>query len=187
MNEQFYENSWKIKVKVLQHPCFFISLIYKSDRSFDVRDVDSVLSTMILGSQPFKTKPNQYWANIKEIVHEVKEPLLLLCAAVVVAHLVLATFRYFPLWKIVLAICLVSVIWHWVHMYKTAWATKKSNLFKLQDVPKECRPGEMSWFQTIESFAKSTVSNTDRCQEYHKARVYIFLFTPLFLYIFGKT
>jgi len=142
---------------------------FRDETSFDVRDVDSVLSTMILGSQPFKTKPNQYWANIKEIVHEVKEPLLLLCAAVVVAHLVLATFRYFPLWKIVLAICLVSVFWHWVHMYKTAWATKKSNLFKLQDVPKECRPGEMSWFQTIESFAKSTVSNTDRCQEYHKA------------------
>lgn len=35
---------------------------------------------------------------------------------------------------------------------------------------KECRPGGDELVQTIiESFAKSTVSNTDRCQEYQGA------------------
>ena len=37
------------------------------------------------------------------------------------------------------AVCLVSVSWHWIHMYKTAWANKRADLLRHQDVPLECR------------------------------------------------
>jgi len=54
-------------------------------------------------------------------------------------------------------------------MYKEAWATKHSKLIRNVEVPPECRPGEMTWYQTIRSSVSGVFSNVDKCEEYHKA------------------
>ena len=67
-------------------------------------------------------------------------------------------------------ILLVSVTWHWVHMYKATWATKHSKLMQSVEIPPECRPQDMTWFQTIQSSASALVSSVDKCEEYHKVK-----------------
>ena len=76
--------------------------------------------------------------------------------------------RRIPAFHVFWIILLLSVCWHWVHLYKAAWASKHSKLMQSTEIPAECRPQEMTWYQTIQASASSLVSSVDKCEEYHK-------------------
>ena len=142
---------------------------FRTDKSVLPNDVDHILSGMIRGSSPYSTSPSQHWETIRQMSVEGRDPLIMLCLSFSLAYCILFTFRCFRLWKILLVVCIVSVCWHWLHMYKTAWARKTAQLLQHTNIPRECRPGEMSWLQSVASILKSTVTNYDHCQEYHRA------------------
>ena len=60
----------------------------------------------------------------------------------------------------------VSLVWHSVLLYKDALVSQQIKLMK--EVPAECRPGEMSFLQSVRSFLSQGFSNVDKCAEYHK-------------------
>jgi len=130
-------------------------------------DVDHILSSFIKSYDTFETSP---WLDVlKENLASLKDPLLVLCMSLALVYVTLTVFRRLAPFKVFLMILLVSVTWHWVHMYKATWATKHSKLMQSVEIPPECRPQDMTWLQTIQASASALVSSVDRCEEYHKA------------------
>eukprot|EP00088_Acartia_fossae_P069383 TRINITY_DN9049_c0_g1_i5.p1 TRINITY_DN9049_c0_g1~~TRINITY_DN9049_c0_g1_i5.p1 ORF type:complete len:685 (-),score=109.25 TRINITY_DN9049_c0_g1_i5:454-2508(-) len=128
-------------------------------------EVDKILTSMIQSVQPHITRSKLHV--FKEMMHDIREPLQDVALALGLALAVIFTFRYFSLWKIFLVFVLVSVSWHWTHMYKDEWAIKKSKL--VQNLPPECSVEDMSWTMSAFYYWKSGTSWTDKCDDYHKA------------------
>ena len=76
------------------------------------------------------------------------------------------TYRRLPPFKVFLLLLCVSLVWHSVLLYKDALVSQQIKLMK--EVPAECRPGEMSFLQSVRSFLSQGFSNVDKCAEYHK-------------------
>jgi len=130
-------------------------------------EVDQILTGMIhqVTTHQTTTKFHQ----IKEILADIREPLLDASMALAFAMAVVFIFRYFTLWKLVLVFVILSVGWHWLHMYKTELAVKKSKMMQSQSVPAECRKEEMNWLSSAFHYIKSSSSLTNPCDDYHKA------------------
>ena len=84
-------------------------------------------------------------------------------------YLIILVFRRFPPFKVFLLVLTVSLIWHWFHLYKEAVAKKESKMLQNLEIPAECRPGEMTWYQTAMASVRGLTSSVDKCEEYHKA------------------
>jgi len=89
--------------------------------------------------------------------------------AIALVYLTFTVFRKLPPFRVLMLLLVVSVAWHWVHMYKATWATKHSKLVQSVQIPPECRPQDMTWLQTVQSSASAMFSSVDKCEEYHKA------------------
>jgi len=98
-----------------------------------------------------------------------KDPLLVVLLSIALLYVMVTGLRRLPAFHVFWIILLLSVCWHWVHLYKATWASKHSKLMQSTEIPAECRPQEMTWYQTIQASATSLVSSVDKCEEYHKA------------------
>lgn len=150
----------QFQVQTLQN---FVSL----NSGIHAVDVDHILSSFIKSVETYERSP--WIETIKDKIILLKDPLLVLIMAIALVYLVFMVLRRMPPFKIFLLVLVVSVVWHWVHMYKATWATKHSKLLQNNIIPAECRPQDMTWFQTIQSSASSVFSSVDKCEEYHKA------------------
>ena len=86
--------------------------------------------------------------------------------SIALVYLSLIVFRRLPPVKVFVLLLCVSLVWHSVLLYKDALAAQQVKLMK--DVPAECRPGEMSFLQSVTSYVSQGFSNVDKCAEYHK-------------------
>ena len=86
--------------------------------------------------------------------------------SIALVYLSLIVFRRLPPVKVFVLLLCVSLVWHSVLLYKDALAAQQVKLMK--DVPAECRPGEMSFLQSVSSYVRQGFSNVDKCAEYHK-------------------
>lgn len=130
-------------------------------------DVDHILSSFIKNYETHETHP--WLEHLKVEMISLKDPLLVLLMSLSLMYLIVTVVRRLPAFHMLLLILVVSVTWHWVHLYKATWATKHSKLMQSNAIPAECRPQDMTWFQTIQSSASSLVTSVDKCEEYHKA------------------
>jgi len=130
-------------------------------------DVDQILSSFIKNYETHETHP--WLEHIKVEMISWKDPLLVLLMSLSLIYIIVTVVRRLPAFHIMLLILVLSVTWHWVHLYKATWASKHSKLMQSNTIPAECRPQEMTWFQTIQSSASSLVTSVDKCEEYHKA------------------
>lgn len=90
----------------------------------------------------------------------------MLLMSIALVYLSLIVFRRLPPVKVFVLLLCVSLVWHSVLLYKDALAAQQVKLMK--DVPAECRPGEMSFLQSVSSYVSQGFSNVDKCAEYHK-------------------
>jgi len=129
-------------------------------------DIDQILSSYIKSVDTYEISP---WLDtLKEQVSSVRDPLLVLFLLLALTYtllMVLRCLRPFYMFLLVLSIC---ISWHWLHMFKVAWAGKHARLLQSGEVPQECRPHEMTWMQTMQSSGRSLFSSVDRCEDYHK-------------------
>ena len=88
--------------------------------------------------------------------------------SIALVYLSLIVFRRLPPVKVFVLLLCVSLVWHSVLLYKDALAAQQVKLMK--DVPAECRPGEMSFLQSVTSYVSQGFSNVDKCAEYHKVK-----------------
>jgi len=128
-------------------------------------DVDTILSSLIRNVESFETSP--FVDNLKEQLASLKDPVLVLLMSIALVYLSLIVFRRLPPVKVFVLLLCVSLVWHSVLLYKDALAAQQVKLMK--DVPAECRPGEMSFLQSVTSYVSQGFSNVDKCAEYHKA------------------
>jgi len=130
-------------------------------------DVDQILSSFI---KSVDTYERSLWIEIiKEQMTTLRDPLLVILMAIALVYLTFTVFRKLPPFRVLMLLLVVSVAWHWVHMYKATWATKHSKLVQSVQIPPECRPQDMTWLQTVQSSASAMFSSVDKCEEYHKA------------------
>jgi len=130
-------------------------------------DVDHILSSFIKSYDTYEAYP--WIETLKMHMSSMKDPLLVIFLSLALLYVTVTGLRRLPAFHVFCIILLMSVSWHWVHMYKATWAKKHSKLMQSTEVPAECRPHEMTWYQTIQASATSMVSSVDRCEEYHKA------------------
>jgi len=130
-------------------------------------DVDHILSSFIKSYDTYETSP---WIEVVKMnLSSMKDPLLVVLLSLALLYVMVSGLRRLPAFHVFWIILLLSVCWHWVHLYKATWATKHSKLIQSTEIPAECRPQEMTWYQTIRASASSLVSSVDKCEEYHKA------------------
>jgi len=128
-------------------------------------DVDTILSSLIRNVETYETSP--FVDNLKEQLASLKDPVLVLLASIALVYLSMIVFRQLPPFKVFMLLLCVSLVWHSVLLYKDALASQQVKLMK--DVPAECKPGEMSFLQSVSSYVSQGFSNVDKCAEYHKA------------------
>merc|ERR1719369_670209 len=130
-------------------------------------DVDHILSSFIKSYDTYETSP---WIEVVKMnLSSMKDPLLVVLLSLALLYVMVSGLRRLPAFHVFWIILLLSVCWHWLHLYKATWATKHSKLIQSTEIPAECRPQEMTWYQTIRASASSLVSSVDKCEEYHKA------------------
>ena len=142
-------------------------------------DVDTILSSLIRNVESYETSPfvdnlkvrqNEHTAFIRLFLQEqlasLKDPVLVLLASIALVYLSMIVFRRLPPFKVFMLLLCVSLVWHSVLLYKDALASQQVKLMK--DVPAECKPGEMSFLQSVSSYVSQGFSNVDKCAEYHK-------------------
>jgi len=142
--------------------------------SVNVQDVDQVLSSFILATSSYQPTPASWLPILPDMTNlllgqELREPLLLLVATSLLVYTVLLLMKVFPPWKLALVLLLFSVSWHWLRLYKKAWAAKHATLVKDTSIPHECRPQDMTWLQSLQFTARSAFTSEDRCGKYHEA------------------
>ena len=131
-------------------------------------DVDTILSSYIRTVE--QVESSAWLLSARERLEEVRDPLFVLLCCAALVYLAVLVFRTFPPHRILLLLFLLSLAWHWTHLYKAAWASKKAQLERTGEIPAECRPGEMSWQQSVQSSFSSVFTSVDKCEEYHKVR-----------------
>jgi len=139
------------------------------ESSIPAVDVDNILSSssFIRSVDYYETSP--LIDEIKEQLISLKDPLLVVLMSISLVYLIILVFRRFPPFKVFLLVLTVSLIWHWFHLYKEAVAKKESKMLQNLEIPAECRPGEMTWYQTAMASVRGLTSSVDKCEEYHKA------------------
>lgn len=144
---------------------------FTDDGSAKVQDVDPILSSFIIGVEEFHLKPWSWsWQeDFGHILPQLREPLLLALAVGTLVYVLFFLMRHLSWWKLTIILLVFSISWHWLRMYKMRWAAKHATLLSSGTVPPECHPQEMSWLQSIQYTARSVMTGTDRCGEYHEA------------------
>jgi len=139
------------------------------ESSIPAVDVDNILSSssFIRSVGYYETSP--LIDEIKEQLISLKDPLLVVLMSISLVYVIILVFRRLPPFKVFLLVLTVSLVWHWVYLYKEAWAKKHSKMQQNMEIPAECRPGEMTWYQTAMSSVRGWTSSVDKCEEYHKA------------------
>jgi len=158
-----------LKVEILLTPYEVQTLhnFASSQSTVHAVDVDHILSSFIKSYDAYETSP---WIEVVKInISSMKDPLLVVLLSLALLYVMVSGLRRLPAFHVFWIILLLSVCWHWVHMYKATWAAKHSKLMQSTEIPAECRPQEMTWYQTIRASASSLVSSVDKCEEYHKA------------------
>jgi len=130
-------------------------------------DVDNILRNFVRSYTTYEKSP--LLDILKEQISSFRDPLLVMLLSICLSYTLFIIFRKLSLFKILSMILLVSVTWHWVHMYKAIWASKHTKLMQNIEIPPECKPQDMTWFQTLQSTASSMINRVDKCEEYHKA------------------
>jgi len=129
-------------------------------------DIDQILSSFIKNVDTYENSP--WLDNLKEQFSSLRDPLLVLVLLLSLLYTVSIVLRSMRTFYVVILLIAVCVSWHWLHMFKVAWAGKHAKLLQSGDVPPECRPHEMTWMQTLQSSGRSMFTMVDRCEDYHK-------------------
>jgi len=142
-------------------------------------DVDHVLNSYIKSYETLEHSP--WLETIKDNLSDMRDPLVTILLSVSLVYVIMSVFRSLHPLKVLVLLFLVCWIWHWISMYKGQWAVKRSKLMQSIDIPSECRPQDMTWYQSISSAASSMFNQMDKCEEYHKAMLVdpIFEVNPL--------
>jgi len=128
-------------------------------------DLDAVLSTFIAYTFPDDPLETHYIAPLRKYLPTFDDQTLLRTMTIVLVSYWVYSFMQGQYRTLLGSMFLVSVFWHWAHMYKRVVSDKHTKLTKTMRVPKECTPGAMSWHELL--WDRLTVS--DACKEYHDA------------------
>jgi len=129
-------------------------------------DIDHILSSYIKNVETFQASP--MLETFKEHISSARDPLTVMVLLLCLVYIGITVLRSLPPTYSALLILILSVSWHWLHLFKKAWAGKHAKLLKSTEVPPECRPHEMTWWQSIQSSGRAVFSSVDKCEEYHK-------------------
>lgn len=66
--------------------------------------------------------------------------------------------------KLAIQLLLLSTGWEWKQLYQEAEAAKRSDQSKFAEIPMECNPGSMTYWQTFVSYLRG---GDDRCHRYY--------------------
>jgi len=140
---------------------------YSENEVVPMVDIDEILSTYIVGVEQFD---KESWMNtIQPLVNYFNDPMVAVIFFVILLHILLAVMKFFTLWKLLVILMVVSVMWHWIRLYKIQWASRHAILLSSGSIPPECDPQNMSWTQSLSYTLGSFFTTVDRCQEYHEA------------------
>ena len=140
-----------------------------------IQDAHSVLSNMIIGVQPTQGYPQETRNEL--IATEVSRNLNVLLISLSVMslciflhfvelHCKISWFRISA--TLLMTLFLVSVPWHWWHMYQVVVAKRQAAALK--DMPVSCRAQSQTVGRTIIGVLKSAFSlRDDECAQYHEA------------------
>jgi len=129
-------------------------------------DIDHILSSFIINVDTIRESP--MLERLREHIVALRDPLVVLVLLLTIVYSSFMILRSLRPFYSALLVMVVSVSWHWLTMFKKAWAGKHAKLLKTAEIPPECRPHEMTWFQSLQSSGRAMFSSVDKCEEYHK-------------------
>lgn len=159
--QQFY----RVKVKLSSNDRERLHAFANTADAVQLQEIDEILSNLIIStsetSDDGQVLPSYF---ISMLLQMDVTAVVAVVMCVVCWYLLtkMSLFKFFTL------IFLLSTFWHWVHAYKTAWATRQGELAQMEDEGQTCLPYTSSWTGGISYWFKSFIGSEDTCVKYHK-------------------
>ncbi|KFM82691.1 Chloride channel CLIC-like protein 1, partial [Stegodyphus mimosarum] len=135
-------------------------------KSFDVGDLDTVITDFISKAVITSEKEKGYLAVITYLI-----PFIWMFASIsiilIVSYVILQWLLHHPRLTLFWFLVFISIMWHWMHLYKQKLAYKHAELSSMT-VPSQCRKDEFGIIGHIQEYIKSYFHSND-CQKYYEA------------------
>ncbi|XP_035218504.1 chloride channel CLIC-like protein 1 [Stegodyphus dumicola] len=135
-------------------------------KTFDVGDLDAVISDFVSKAVITSEKEKEYLAVITYLI-----PFIWMFASIsiilIVSYVILQWLLHHPCLTLFWFLVFISIMWHWMHLYKQKLAYKHAELSSMT-VPSQCRKDEFGIIGHIQEYIKSYFHSND-CQKYYEA------------------
>lgn len=135
-------------------------------KSFEISHLDELMCAIIDGSNLVHKKASD-WTVYMDCARDLMWPFIL---AVIMASCIYTLYQgvvYHPFFTFFTFLIILSVFWHWMHLYKQKRAFKHAELASI-NLPAQCRKHDFGVMEHIQEYIKSFFI-TNECAKYYEA------------------
>ncbi|GBM10129.1 hypothetical protein AVEN_258737-1 [Araneus ventricosus] len=135
-------------------------------KSLEISQLDELICKMIDQSSIIRIEDFD-WTILSDYAKDLVWPITIFMVLTVCAYTVYQGILYRPLFTTLCCVCVSSVFWHWMHLYKQRQALKLAELSSMT-VPAECRKHEFGLIEHFHEYLKSFFTSNE-CAKYYEA------------------
>lgn len=163
------------KIKVSKQTMAEIRALLNGEESWKTGALDNAISQILTDLRPHNYEAWPPWRFEDTFGVELDTVLKsVLCVLVIVAIIstqLWSTVSWFMQFSRLFAVCfIISIVWNWFYLYKTAFAEHQNNLAKMDDVNQKCTGvKKIDWSDSLkEWFRRTWTLQDDPCKQYYE-------------------
>ncbi|GFT95295.1 uncharacterized protein NPIL_386901 [Nephila pilipes] len=135
-------------------------------KSLEISQLDDLMCNLIDGSILIPKEVFD-WTVYIDYARDLMWPLILAAITLAFLYGIYQGVVYHPFFTFFICLIILSVFWHWMHLYKQKQAYKHAELASL-NIPSRCRKHDFGLIEHVQEYLKSFFI-TNECAKYYEA------------------
>ncbi|XP_044055977.1 chloride channel CLIC-like protein 1 isoform X2 [Siniperca chuatsi] len=162
------------KIKLSRQDMTEIQMLLEGEDSWRTGALDNAISQILVDLRPHDYEAWK-WRFVDTCGVELDELLKMLLVVLVIVAIICtqwwSTVSWFMQFRRLFAISfLISVVWNWLYLYKTAFADHQNNIAKMNSINEKCTGmKKIDWTDSLKEWVRSTWTfQDDPCKKYYE-------------------
>ncbi|KAF8785076.1 putative transmembrane protein ORF57 like protein [Argiope bruennichi] len=135
-------------------------------KSVELSQLDEFMSKMI--DQSFVVTMEEFdWNAFADYIKEILRPITIFLVLAICTYSIYLGILRRPIFTVLCFIAVISVFWHWMHLYQQRKAFKLAELSSMT-IPAQCRKHELGLIEHFHEYLKSFFASNE-CNKYYEA------------------
>lgn len=163
------------KIKVSKQTIAEIKALLDGEETWKTGALDNAISQILTDLRPHDYEAWPPWRFEDtfgvELDTVLKSALCVLVIVAIISTQLWSTVSWFLQFTRLFAVCfMISIVWNWFYLYKTAFAEHQNNLAKMDDVNQKCTGvKKIDWSDSLKEWFRSTWTlQDDPCKRYYE-------------------